>query len=201
MKSSRKIILASKSAARISMLQNAGLVFEAIPADLNEEKLITSMLQKDFGPQRIAEALAGEKASHVSIHHPQAIVIGADQVLECEGKIYSKAKDRAEAKEKLRELKGKSHSLNSAVCIVVGGQVKWAFLDEAVMHMNDFDEEFLERYCERAGDTLTNCVGAYALEGCGSWLFDKVRGDYFTILGMPLLPLLTYLREEHGLLP
>ena len=195
-----KLILASKSAARINMLKNAKLDFEYEPAPIDEEKLLQNLQIKRAQPRQIAESLAQEKALSVSNLHPYALVIGADQVLECEGKIFSKAKNAKEAQEKLLSLAGKSHRLISAVCIAREGKSQWGISDEATLHMGD-DKNFIEQYCAKAGDVLTECVGAYAIEGQGTWLFDKVQGDYFTILGMPLIPLLNHLREKYGFGP
>lgn len=193
-----KLILASQSPTRLNMLKKAGLTFEVDPAYLNEEKLIEDLLQKRAQPREIAETLACEKAIVVSKLHPYALVIGADQVLECEGKIYSKAKNIEAAKEKLMKLSGKNHRLISAVCIAHEGKTLWGMSDEAILHMNNHNEAFIDQYCASAGDILTSCAGAYAIEGRGAWLFSKVQGDHFTILGLPLVPLLNHLREKYG---
>lgn len=193
-----KLILASQSPTRQSMLKKAGLNFEIDPAHLNEEKLMKEMLQKRMQPRDIAEKLACEKALVVSKLHPYALVIGSDQILECEGKIYSKAKNVEAAKEKLMALSGKTHRLISAVCLAFEGNTVWGTSDEAMLQMNNHDEAFIDGYCASAGDILTSCAGAYAIEGRGAWLFNKVQGDHFTILGMPLVPLLNHLREKYG---
>lgn len=193
-----KLILASQSPTRQNMLKKAGLSFEVDPAHLNEEKLMKEMLQKRMQPRDIAEKLACEKALAVSKLHPYALVIGSDQVLECEGKIYSKAKNTEEAKEKLMALSGKTHRLISAVCLTFENNTVWGTSDEAMLQMNNHDENFIDEYCSFAGDILTSCAGAYAIEGRGAWLFNKVQGDHFTILGLPLVPLLNHLREKYG---
>lgn len=188
----RRLILASGSTIRQKMLYHAGLDCEVIPADLDEEALKAD----DENPVDVAVALSKAKANHVSQEHPEALVIGADQVLVFEGQIYSKAKDTHEAREKLRAMRGKTHSLISAVSVSRHQETLWSAYDMVDLTMYDFDDDFLERYCEKAGDALTRSVGAYEYESVGSWLFNNVQGDYFTILGMPLLPLLGYLRSQ-----
>jgi septum formation protein len=123
-------------------------------------------------------------------------VIGADQVLECHGKILSKAKNKKAAADKLRFLRGKTHRLISAACVAKNGKIIWQGVQHADLTMKNFNDAFLKRYIAEAGDTLTGAVGAYALEEKGIWLFKKIEGDYFTILGMPLLPLLGFLQGE-----
>lgn len=194
-----KIILASGSATRKKMLTNAGLEFECEPAQIDEEKLLHEMQKKRMPPRHIAETLAQEKALAVSKLHPYALVIGADQILECEGETYTKAANAEEACTKLKKLSGKSHRLISAVCVAREEKPVWGESDEALLHMGLRDETFWDQYCKKAGGVLTSCVGAYAIEEHGIWLFDKIEGDYFTILGLPLLPLLNHLREKQGI--
>ena len=183
------LILASKSMARISMLCNAGLGFETLPANIDEEAF------KDNGtPQTIAQKLAEEKALHISRGNLDAYVIGADQILSIGGQVLSKAKDKDAARTKLKTLCGKIHTLTSGVSIVRGGKILWSYHDSVHLKMHDFDDVFLEEYMKEAGDILTQCVGAYAIEETGIRLFEHIDGDYFTILGMPLLPLLSKLR-------
>lgn len=197
------LILASQSAARQNMLRAAGLEFEMQPANLDETAILKvwqeTQQDKQILPKDMALLLAEEKARFVSAQHPGALVIGADQILECEGEILSKAEDKNEAEEKLKFLRGKTHSLISAVVVAYENKILWGAQDMAHLSMHEFDEEFLARYCQSAGQALTHSVGAYELESLGIQLFDKVEGNYFTILGLPLLPLLKYLREEHGM--
>lgn len=188
------IILASKSAARKAMLDNAGLKFSCDPADIDEQALISGAKE----PERAAILLAQEKAKTVSQRRPKSLVIGSDQILVFENEILNKAETQEAAKEKLKRLRGKTHRLVSAVSVVWDGKSVWSALDSADLTMRNFDDDFLDSYCKRASDDLLNCVGAYAIEGAGAWLFENVKGDYFTIMGMPLLPLLGYLREECG---
>lgn len=189
-----QIILASKSLARQTMLKNAGLIFECQPADIDE-----SIAQNSTqSPTEIAETLAAQKALHVSNNNSDALVIGSDQILECDATILTKAGDNQKASEKLKSLRGKTHHLISAVCVAQNGKTLWQKSARAALTMHDFSDEFLAEYVANAGEALTRSVGAYELEALGVQLFEKIEGDYFTILGMPLLPLLTYLREDHG---
>lgn len=190
------LILASQSRARQNMLQAAGLEFQICPPHFDENPALRS----GAPATEIAAKLALGKAMAVSAQYPEALVIGGDQVIECAGKILSKAKTPDEAKEKLRGMAGKTHYLCSAGAIVQGQKILWQETAQAALTMHDLDGSALDHYCKRAGkETLTGCVGAYALEGLGIRLFKKIEGDYFTILGLPLLPLLNYLYEEQGL--
>ena len=187
------IILASNSRARNEMLQNAGLNFQKIPADIDEESIISNAKS---APSELALELAKQKAAHISAKNQNALVIGSDQILECDGVIFQKAKTRDEACEKLRSLRGKTHRLISSVAIAYENEIIWHNTDTASLTMHDFSDEFLEKYLTAAHEDILSCVGAYAFEGTGAWLFDKIDGNYFTILGMPLLPLLTYLKTR-----
>ncbi|MCF8495125.1 MAG: Maf family protein [Alphaproteobacteria bacterium] len=192
MTSSRpSLILASRSPARRTMLENAGLTFSVSPASLDEAAFMRDHPEKD--PEKITGALAAAKSLHVSAENLGSFVIGADQVLEFEGEILMKSETAAEAKRILRRLSGKTHRLVSSACVALNEEILWAHTDEACLTMRDVDEDFIGRYARRAGAALTECVGGYELGRPGSWLFSKVEGDFFTILGLPLLPLLTYL--------
>lgn len=190
-----KLVLASKSVARINMLKSAGLEFETQPADIDE----TPLQNSGKPPAEIAQSLAEQKALNVSGRYPDALVIGADQILECEGRLLNKAADQKEAREKLKTLRGQTHRLISAVCVVQSDKILWRHQQTASLTMRAFDDVFLEDYIQQAGEALTRSVGAYELESLGVRLFESVEGDYFTILGMPLLPLLQYLQSEQGL--
>ncbi len=196
-----KIILASQSRARGLMLENAGVKFKAISPELDEAAFLRGLDDDAHAPEAAALALAKEKARIVSDKNPGALVIGGDQVLDASGRIVSKARDKSEAKEKLKSLRGKTHELHSAVAVAKDGMVIWSHVSHAKLVMHDFDNAFLEKYCAAAGDSLTRAVGGYEIEGAGAWLFSKVEGDLFTVMGLPLLPLLSYLREQHGATP
>ena len=190
------IILASKSKARNEMLKNAGLEFTSQPAELDEEELILQHKKAGKETAEIAQMLAVEKARAISLQHKDALVIGSDQILECEGQLLTKAENKEQALEKLNFLKGKTHRLISAVALCKNGEMIWQDKGEAFLSMLNGDDAFLKRYVQQAGEALTRSVGAYELESIGVQLFEKIEGDYFTILGMPLLKLLSRLREE-----
>lgn len=194
-----RLILASGSKARAEMLRGAGLAFEIIPASIDEQKLLRPMVQQNAAPETIAAALAQAKALHVARQNPGATVIGADQVLWFDGKIYSKAKDVAEARENLQGFRGKTHTLISAACVAQDDKILWEGTARADLTMRRFDDAFLDGYIGMAGDALLKTVGGYELESAGKMLFENVEGDYFTVLGMPLMPLLEFLKGSgHG---
>jgi septum formation protein len=192
------LILASGSRARRQMLEAAGLTFEVRPTDVDEDAIRATL--GDATPQHVAVVLARAKAEAASREVPDALVIGADQVLALGRTIYTKAPDIAAARSALRSLAGRSHHLHSAVTLALAGCQVWHHLDTAALAMRDFSDAFLDEYLARAGDRVCASVGAYELEGLGIQLFERIEGDYFTILGMPLLPLLSELRAR-GTLP
>ena len=191
------LILASQSRARQALLTNAGIAFEAIPADIDERGL-----QSDSGlsaPGEIASLLAREKALLVSSHHPDRIVVGADQTLALGKRLFSKPAGRAQAAEQLQSLAGNSHELHSAVAVARDGRIVFETVAIARMTMRPLREAEIDAYLDEAGEAVTTSVGAYQLEGLGIHLFERIEGDHFTILGLPLLPLLAFLRDQ-GLL-
>jgi septum formation protein len=188
-------ILASGSFARQGMLKNAGFVFDTVSTDFDEDAIKNSF-ETSGNFEALAQELAKQKALHVSTINTDQYVIGSDQLLVFNGAILSKAKDTGQAREKLKKLRGHPHALISSVCVTKGDEILFQNTDTAHLTMRDFDDDFLERYCDGAGDIITQCVGAYALESTGIQLFSEIKGDYFTILGMPLLPLVSYLQSE-----
>lgn len=187
------LILASGSFSRKAMLKNAGFAFDVIPADIDEEA-IKNNFEGSF--ETLAEELAKQKALHVSKISGDAYVMGSDQLLVCDDDVLSKAKNKDEALDKLKKLRGKTHTLISSVVVSRGEEILFQNTLQAHLTMRDFDDNFIERYIDGAGDIITQCVGAYALENIGIQLFSDIKGDYFTILGMPLLPLVAFLQDE-----
>lgn len=186
------IILASGSAARKTMLKNAGLKFKVIPANIDEDAIIKA---SNSDIKTTTEKLARVKALHISKQYPDHLIIGSDQTLEHNGELISKASNHTEAEQKLKSLRGNVHALYASVCVVRNNEIIFSHTDKAELVMHDFDDAFLSDYMKADPDALTSCVGGYKIEGAGSWLFSSVRGDIFTIMGMPLLPLLGFLRN------
>lgn len=192
------VILASGSAARRAMLQAAGVVFDVMPATIDEEHLRQALVadNADIGPVEIAAELAAAKAAAVSQQQRDALVIGSDQVLDIEGDLLTKPGDAAGVRASLERLSGRTHALHSAVALAQNGIVLWSSSDTARLTMRPLTAAAIERYVDAAGDGVHQCVGAYQIEGLGIQLFDRIEGDHFTILGMPLLPLLAQLRTR-----
>jgi septum formation protein len=191
------LILASQSRARQMLLANAGISFDAVPADIDERAL-----QKNSGlaaPGEIAGLLAREKACFVSSTNPGRFVVGADQTLALGNRLFSKPAGRAQAADQLRLLAGHTHELHSAVAVARDGKMVLSDVVVARMTMRRLSDSEIEAYLDQAGQAVTTSVGAYQLEGLGVHLFERIEGDHFTILGLPLLPLLAFLRGE-GLL-
>lgn len=195
------IVLASGSVTRRDMLARAGVAFTVDVAAVDEEGVKQAMRAETSNPARAAEALAELKAIRVSARHPGSIVIGADQMLDCDGAWFDKPADRAAARAQLAALRGKTHRLSSAVVAVRDGQRLWRHTESAKLTMRRFSDAFLDAYLDKAGDAVTGSVGAYQVEGLGAQLFMLAEGDHFTILGLPLLALLDFLRETGELLP
>ena len=192
------LILASSSNIRGQLLRNAGLEFDIVPAGVDETELKKVMSTETLSVKGddLAEFLAEAKAIEVSQKHPQSLGIGADQTLQMGTTLYDKASDLSDARAKLLALRGNTHVLYSAVTCAKGGQVVWRYVDAAHLTMRNFSAEFLGKYLALLGDDLLTSVGGYKLESQGAQLFEKISGDYFTILGMPLLPLLHFLRSQ-----
>lgn len=189
------LILASGSAIRRKVLEAAGVAFEVDVPRVDEDAAKASLRRDGLKPRDQADALAALKALSVS-QRREGLVIGADQMLAIEGETLDKPKDRAEARSHLMRLRGKSHELLCAAVIARGGQVIWRHIETPRLRMRQFSDAFLEDYLDRGGDALLASVGAYQLEGLGAHLFERVDGDYFSVLGLPLLPLLAFLREQ-----
>lgn len=191
------LILASQSTARQALLANAGIPFEAIPAELDERAVeLASALS---APGAIAALLARDKALFVSAKHPGRYVIGADQTLILGERLFNKPAGRAQAAAQLRTLAGQTHELHSAVAVARDGEILFEDVSIARMTMRPLDAAAISAYLDAAGETVTTSVGAYQLEGLGVHLFERIEGDHFTILGLPLLLLLKFLRSQ-GLL-
>ncbi|MCX7322314.1 MAG: Maf family protein [Hyphomicrobiales bacterium] len=188
------LILASQSAARRMLLANAGIAFDAARADIDERGI--QQRSNLTAPGDIAALLAEQKAAFVSLRHPGRYVVGADQTLSVGDRLFNKPTGRDQAAQQLRDLSGKTHELHSAVAVACDGATLFAHVAIAHMTMRQLDDTAIFAYLDAAGDKVTTSVGAYQLEGLGVHLFELIEGDHFTILGLPLLPLLKFLRGE-----
>ncbi len=189
----RPLVLASGSATRADMFRRIGLAVDRDPARVDERALEAGLQGAD--PARIAEALAAAKAAEVSARRPGAVVIGADQTLDCEGRAFHKPEDRAAAHRHLTALVGRTHRLTSAAVVMVDGRRAASVTAEARMTMRALDAAALDRYLDAVGPDVFGSVGCYRVEEQGVALFERIEGDHFTILGLPLVPLLTELRK------
>ncbi len=192
------LILASASPSRRQLLANAGLDFAIELSGVDEDEVKLSLVAERAGPQDVAETLAELKAQRVSKRNPSAMVIGADSTLACNGRLFDKPPTLAAARQQLLALRGQTHERCSSVVVARGGARLWHHSERARLTMRPFTESFLDAYLARAGEGITASVGAYHLEGVGAHLFSRIDGDYFTILGLPLLPLLSFL-SGHGI--
>ncbi|MDR6658039.1 Maf family protein [Tardiphaga sp. 20_F10_N6_6] len=188
------LILASQSLARRELLANAGITFDAMPADIDERGIQQKSGLK--APGEIAALLAERKAAFISLRHPGRYVLGADQILALGDRMFSKPAGREQAAEQLAILAGRTHELHSALAVVCDGATLFSNVSVAHMTMRKLDDAAINAYLDAAGDKVTTSVGAYQLEGLGVHLFELIEGDHFTILGLPLLPLLSFLRGE-----
>jgi septum formation protein len=190
-----EVVLASTSPFRRKMLWAAGVRFHVTPPKVDE-----AAMKRELGargePGALAQALATAKAEAVSRGTPRSLVIGADQVLALDDRLFDKPRDMVEARAQLKSLRGRTHRLFSAVSLARAGRAVWTMVDSASLTMRDFSDEFLDWYLAKGGADLTRTVGAYEIEGPGIQLFERVEGDQFTIIGLPLLPLLAELRAR-----
>lgn len=193
------LILASKSEARARLLRAAGLAITTEPADLDERAVEAPAVRRGATPAEVARLLAEAKALAVSRTRAGRLVIGADQTLALGGERFSKPKDRADAASQLAALRGRTHVLASGTALARDGSILWSDVSEARLTMRAFSDAFLGDYLERMGDLAMTTVGGYQLEGLGVQLFERIDGDYFTILGLALLPLLDSLRAQGAL--
>ncbi len=192
---SPSLVLASASPFRRMLLANAGIAFSHQAADIDERAIDAELESEGASPEEVALALAGEKAADVARHFPGAVVIGSDQTMSLGDRVYHKPKDMADAYAHLRSLSGKTHQLNSAILLYRDDDILWRHVSSARLTMRPLSDDFIARHLARVGEKVLTSVGAYQLEGEGIHLFENIEGDYFTILGLPMLPLLAKLRE------
>jgi septum formation protein len=190
-----KLILASGSPFRKSLLANAGVDFRAVPPTVDERTLEAPLENSGVTPEEVAQILAEAKAANVSETNPGTLVLGCDQTLSLGDKVFHKPRDMEDARRHLLALSGRTHHLNSAAVLVRDGQTLWRHVGIASLTMRELDPAFIGRHLARVGDKALSSVGAYQIEGEGIQLFEKIEGDYFTIVGLPLLPVLAALRE------
>jgi len=190
------IVLASASRARTRILTDAGVLHTCMPAEFDEAEVKADWTGR---PEALARELARAKALRVAVDHPEALVIGADQVLALGNKVLDKPGAKARVREHLERLRGREHRLISAVAVAHGPDVLWDLVDTAHLSMRPFSDAFLDEYVERVGADVAMSAGAYHLENLGAQLFDHVEGDFFTVLGLPLIPLLNFLRNHDAL--
>jgi septum formation protein len=195
--SGQTVILASASPSRAALLRNAGVAIECRPADIDEDSLKARYRQAGRSAADVAASLAELKAQGVGKNHPGRFVIGTDQMLQCGGAWFDKPADLDHARGHLRALRGKTHELFAAICVFRDEVCLWRHVECARMTMRPFSDDFLDAYIDAVGEAACLSVGAYQLEGLGARLFSRIEGDYFTILGLPLLPLLAFL-AGHG---
>lgn len=196
----RPLILASTSQVRRTLLTQAGVAHMVEASPIDEAEVKDALRAEGATVSMVAETLAELKAQRVSRRHPGAFVIGADSMLDCDGVWFDKPGDRVAAHENLRALSGKTHQLVSSVAVLNSGNRLWHHTEVAKLKMRPLSDQFITDYLDEAGDDVLHSVGVYQLEALGAQLFERIDGDYFTVLGLPLLPLLGFLRN-HGFVP
>ena len=189
------LILASSSPFRRMLMENAGLHFQAIAADIDERAIEAPLERDGAGPDAVALVLAKAKAKEVSDRYAGSLVIGSDQTMSLGSQVFHKPRTMADAENHLRILSGQTHRLNSAIALARNGDIIWEHVAHADLTMRELPADFIHRHLTRVGEKALSSVGAYQLEGEGIQLFSKIEGDYFTIVGLPMLPLLQQLRE------
>ncbi len=194
------VILASASKSRAQLLLAAGVPHQVVPANVDEDEVKHSLAREGAPPLTVAQTLAELKAQQISRRNRDALVIGADQVLDCDGQLFDKPADLDHARAHLIALRGRRHTLVASVSVVQDGREIWRHNEQAHLDMRQLSDAFVEWYIDRMGDQACESVGAYKLEGLGAQLFSNLEGDFFSILGLPLLPLLGVLRN-HGVVP
>ncbi len=193
------VILASQSAVRRTLLAGAGVAFQALSSGVDEAPIAEALVASGAGPAQVAAELAAAKALAVSASHPHALVIGADQTLEFDGVLHGKAESVDEARARLLAWRGRLHHLHAGVVLARGGEIVWRLTRTSTLTVRAFSDAFLDVYMARAGEALLAAVGGYELEGLGIQLFERVEGDYFAVLGLPMVELLAALRDFGGL--
>lgn len=193
------LILASASTARKRLLADAGVVAETDPADIDESVIKEECRRTGCSSNECATRLAAAKARAVAARHRGRLVLGADQLLDCDGEWFDKPRDRAEVRDQLRRLRGRSHELVTAATVIRDEERLWRAVEQPRVTMRDFSDAFLDQYLDAMGERVLKTVGGYELEGLGAQLMERVEGDYFSILGLPLLPLLQFLRDAGAL--
>lgn len=196
----KRLVLASGSESRKQMLAAAGVPFEAITPGIDEDEVKASLAAKRASAETVASTLADMKALRVTAREPDALVLGCDQVLACDGRLFDKAQSVREAREVLVQLRGREHALFTSASLAHGAHIAWRVNDTSRLWMREFSDEFLETYLVDEAEHIVSAVGCYHVEGRGAQLFSRVEGDTFAIRGLPLIPLLDALRV-HGVVP
>ena len=187
------IILASKSLIRSELLLKAGVKFTAIAADIDEKEVKSSYINKGYSARDLADILAAMKAKKLSCKYLDKLVIGCDQIMECNGRILSKANNPTDLADQLKFLKNKSHTFYSACVVYFANKAEWRFIGSATITMRNLSDEYIAKYVDDNWDQVKHCVGGYKIENSGISFLSKINGDYFSILGLPIIQLLDYL--------